>query len=177
MYKLLTLSLICLIGFGCNKNQIQSIEIPDNLELDVDQNGDCDFIVTYSKQTESDPVGNYEAVRANLESKDMNQILKNLDEFPFFLNDTDLIQPEVNSPLYWETTNPSSNIFTPIARIRTDYDRMTWGDEWIIFSQEEKEKYLIGFKLLGDNTIQFGYIEFSVDSQTGEFTLLKSELL
>lgn len=177
MYKLLILFLICLMGLGCNKTQIESIEIPSNLELDLDQNGTSDFVVKYSKQTEGDPVGNYETVRANLESNDMNQILKNLDESPIFLDDTDLIQIEANSPLYWETTNPSANIFTPIARIRTDYDGMTWGDAWKIFSQEKKEKYLIGFKLISDNTIQIGFIEFSINSQTGEFIFLKSELL
>jgi len=177
MHKFLILFLVCLIGFGCTKNQSDLIEIPANLELDIDQDGNPDFIVAYSQQTEADPAGNFEAIRMNLESTDSNQVLKNEDKFPIFLNETGSIQTEVNPPLYWETTNPSSNISTPIARIKTDYDGTTWNDEWSVFDLEQKESYLIGFKLLGDNTSQVGFIEFSVDTQTGEFILLNTEFL
>ncbi|MGB0929945.1 MAG: hypothetical protein ACPGVB_04170 [Chitinophagales bacterium] len=177
MHKFLILFSVCLIGFGCTKNQSELIKIPNNLELDIDQDGNADFIVVYSQQTEGDPIGNYEAIRMNLESTDDNQVLKNEDKFPMFLNEIGSIQTEVNPPLYWEITNPSSNISTPIATIRTDYDETTWGDEWRVFDLEQKESYLIGFKLLGGNTAQVGFIEFSVNTQTGEFILLKTEFL
>lgn len=177
MHKFLILFSVCIIGFGCTKNQSELIKIPANLELDIDQDGNADFIVAYTQQTEGDPIGNYEAIRMNLESTDNNQVLKSEDRFPIFLNETGLVQTEVKLPLYWEITNPSSNISTPIATIRTDYDGTTWNDEWSVFDLEQKESYLIGFKLLGGNTSQVGFIEFSVDTQTGEFILLKIELL
>lgn len=177
MYRLLILFSICLIGLSCSKNKLESIEIPENLEIDIDQDGNSEFLVTYLRRIEGDPAGNYEAVRMNLESVDNVKILKHDEEPPLFLNEIDLIQTEVNSPLYWETTNPSSNISTPLAKIRTDYDGTTWNDEWRILSSEEKETYLIGFKLIRDSMIQLGFIEFSIDSQTGKFILLNTELL
>ncbi len=176
MHKFILLLSICLIGFGCTKNQSELIEIPDNLELDMDQDGTPDFIVAYVQQTEGDPIGNYEAIRMNLESMDNNQVLKSEDRFPIFLSETAAIQREAKLPFYWEVTNPSSRISTPIASIRTDYDGTTWNEEWSVFDLEQKETYLIGFKLSGA-TIQVGFIEFSVDAQTGEFILLKTEFL
>ncbi len=114
----------------------------------------------------------------NLESTDNDQILKHENDKPIFLDDIDLMQTQVNSPLYWEiTTNPSGNSSFPIAMIRTGYDEITWEDTWSIFSLENKETYLIGIKILENNATQLGYIEFSIDAQTGEFILLKRELL
>lgn len=177
MHKSLILFFILFIGLGCHNNRLDRIEIPGNIALDVDQDGTSDFTVTYSKRTEGDPAGNYEAVTAYLESSHMNEVLKNQDDLPLFLNDIDLIQPEVSLPLYWEVTNPSSNFSTPIARLRTDYDGITWNDEWKIFSHEEKRTYMMGFKLLSDNTVQLGHIEFSINAQTGQFILIESVLL
>lgn len=177
MYKLLTLAFVLLICFGCDDDQMGTPDVPENIELDIDQDGNSEFTVTYFKRIEGDPVGNYQVIRMDLESTDNDQILINENEFPIFLDDIDLIQTQVNSPLYWEVTNPSPKVSFPIARIRTDYDETTWNDTWSIFSSEEKESYLIGIKLLGNNTTQLGYIEFSVDSQTGEFILLRTELL
>lgn len=177
MHKFLILFSLCLIGFGCTKNQSELIEILDDIALDLDQDGNSDFIVAYSQQTEGNPVGNYEAIRMNLVSKNSNQVLKSEEELPIFLNEIGSIQTEVAAPLYWEITNPSSNTSTPIATIRTDYDGTTWNEKWSVFSLEKKETYLMGFKLLRDNTTQVGFIEFSVDTQTGGFILLKIELL
>ena len=143
----------------------------------MDQDGIPDFKVVYSQQTSGDPVGNYEEVSMKLESSDIDQILKNEDEFPIFLNNINIIETKVESPLRWEITDPSANISFPIARIRTDYDEITWNDEWRVFSLEEKETYLMGFKLFGNNTPQLGFIEFLIDTQTGKFTLLKTEFL
>ena len=177
MHKLLGLLFTIIICFGCTDDQMTTIDIPTDVELDLDQDGVSDFVVAYTLRTEGDPVGNYQAVRMNLEASDVDQILKNEDQFSIFINETDIIKTEVDSPYFWETTNPSSNISTPIAIIRTDYDEVTWNDEWSVFSLEEKESYLIGFKLLGLNTPQVGFIEFSVDTQTGQFNLLRTAFL
>ena len=178
MYRLLIFAFTILICFGCDEDQPTSIDIPNDVELDLDQDGVSDFLIAYSLRTEGDPVGNYQTVRMNIESLDENQVLKNEDQYHhIFLKETDVIKTEAESPFFWETTNPSSNISTPIARIRTDYDQTSWNDKWIVFSLEEHETYLIGFKLLGDNNSQIGFIEFSVDTQTGQFTLLKTEFL
>lgn len=175
MHKSLVLLAIGLIGFSCNTNQ--SIEIPDNIELDIDKDGHPDFEVSYTLQTEGDPIGNYQAVRMKLESLNADQILKNLDDFPLFLDEIELIQDVVTSPLFWEITDPSPSISFPIAIIRTDYDEKTWNDKWDVFSLIEKDSYLIGIKLLDDNNIQLGFIEFTVDGQTGEFIIINSGLL
>ena len=76
-----------------------------------------------------------------------NGSLSKTDELPIFLNEINLIQTEVTSPLYWEVSNPSTNHSFPIASIRTDYNDINWNDNWTIFSKEEKETYLIGFKI------------------------------
>ena len=178
MYKLLVVVFTLLVCFGCDEEQPTSIDIPNDVELDLDQDGVSDFVIAYSLQTEGAPVGNYQAVRMNIESLDENQVLKNEDQYHrIFLKETDVIKTEAESPFFWEITNPSSNISTPIARIRTDYDETSWNDTWTVFSLEENETYLFGFKLLGDNNSQIGFIEFSVDTQTGQFNLLKTEFL
>ena len=178
MYKFLVFAFTMLVCFGCDEDQPTSIDIPNDVELDLDQDGGTDFLIAYSLRTEGDPVGNYQAVRMNLESLDGDQVLKNEDQYRLiFLKETDVIKTEVESPFFWEITNPSSNISTPLARIRTDYDETSWNDTWTVFSLEENETYLIGFKLLGNNSSQIGFIEFSVDTQTGQFNLLKTEFL
>ena len=177
MHKYLILISIGLINFSCAKDQLELRDPPNNLELDIDQDGNADFVVVYAQRTTGDPAGNYQEIKMTLESTGIDQILKNDDELPIFLNDIDLIQTEVNLPLYWEITNPSSNVSTPIATIRTGYDEITWNDKWTIFSSEEKETYLIGFKLLENNTSKIGFIEFSVSPLTGGFTLLRTEFL
>lgn len=180
MYKLSTLILafIILICLGCNDDQSITIDIPNDVELDLDQDGVSDFVIAYSLQTEGDPEGNYQAVRMHIESLNEDQVLKNEDQYHhIFLTETNVIETEVESPFFWEKTNPSSHITTPIARIRTDYDLKTWNDKWTVFSLEESETYIMGFKLLGGNNSQIGFIEFSVDTQTGQFNLLKTTFL
>ncbi|MDA7502083.1 hypothetical protein N8482_02300 [Chitinophagales bacterium] len=177
MYKLAPLAFALLICFGCGDDQFDSKDIPEDVLLDIDQDGSADFRVAYSIQTSGDPIGNYKRVRMNLESIATEQVLVHDTEQPLFLEDSDLIQTQVNLPLYWETTSPSENVSFPIAMIRTEYDEVTWNDSWSVFSFEEKESYLIGVKLVESSTSRLGFLQFSVDTQTGEFILLKAELL
>lgn len=177
MYKLSILFFLILLCLGCNSNRLDSIDIPNDIELDVNGDGNPDFNIIYLKRTEGDPIGNFEAIRMNLESEGTNQILKSDGEFSLFLNDLNLIQSDVTSPLYWEVTNPSSNRSTLVAKIQTDYDGVSWNNEWTILSKEEQETYFIGLKIFGDNTFQLGFIEFSIDESNGQFNLIQAELL
>ena len=177
MYKLLILSFAVLLCFGCGDGESEIPDIPNNVELDLDEDGIPDFVITYILQTEGDPVGNYKAIRMHIESFDIDQVLKNEDQFPIFLSETGVIAPNVAVPFFWETTNPSSNVKTPIATIRTDYDEVTWNDEWTVFTLDTSETYLIGFKLINGFNAEVGFIEFSVDLQSGRFNLLKTEFL
>jgi hypothetical protein len=121
----LLLMSITVITLGCDKNLADSI--PDNIELDISQDGNADFVVSYLLRTEGDPAGNYQTIIMNLQSTENAQVLKSENAPPVFLEDIDLIETEVDPPLYWEVTNPASNISFPIARIRTDYDEITHG--------------------------------------------------
>jgi len=177
MHRLLFLSSVVLICFSCSSNSGDSVDIPQDMTLDLDQDGSIDFRIVYNRRTEGDPIGNYEAVRMNLVSSDTDQVLKNRNQSVVFLNDVSQIANEVSEPLIWEVTNPSDNISSPLATIRTDYEGVIWNDEWTVFSFEKKETYLVGFKLQNGSTSQIGYIEFSIDLLTGEFVLLETRLL
>jgi len=177
MYRLIILFSLIIIGIGCGAFQSDSVHVPDNMELDLDQDGNTDFTITYLQRTEGDPAGNYQVVRLNLESNGGSQVLKQEETQPIFLAKTEEIQTIVSPPLYWEVTNPASGRTTPLALIRTDYDETTWNDQWTIFSLEEKEFYLMAFKLDDNGTTQLGFFEFSIDLESGEFSLLKTELL
>ncbi|MBT8232470.1 MAG: hypothetical protein HKO66_15300 [Saprospiraceae bacterium] len=63
-----------------------------------------------------------------------------------------------------------------MARIRTEYDSIEWDKNWGIYSLEEKDTYKIGFKLFGSTT-RIGFIEFSIDLESGQFILMKTEFL
>ncbi len=67
MYKLLTLVFLLLICFGCSDDQLPTERIPENVQLDIDQDGNSDFIVAYTQQTEGDPGGNYQSMKMKLE--------------------------------------------------------------------------------------------------------------
>ncbi|MEM1218268.1 MAG: hypothetical protein AAGH79_05130 [Bacteroidota bacterium] len=177
MRLFLTLFAIGLLSVSCSKNRLGAIDIPEAVELDIDQDGTIDFEIVYIRAIEGDPIGNYDAVRMNIESRGNNQVLRKEDSFPIFLEDISVIQIEASSPYFWEVTNPSPGRSTPIARIRTDYDEVTWEDEWQVLSLEEEDSYLIGCKLNQNDGGEIGFIEFSVDRQTGAFLLCKAGLL
>ena len=173
-YTLLILVFLCL---SCTKDQLGEIDIPQNVKLDIDRDGKTDFTIVYQRAIEGDPIGNYDAVKMYIESQGTNQVLKNEDFYSIFLEDRQVIQIEVDLPYYWEVTNPAENNTTPLARIRTDYDSVTWQEEWRVLSLEEKETYLIGCKLNEGNNTKLAFFEFSVDPLTGVFLLCKAELL
>lgn len=178
MHKTLVLLVLCLVSCACTQDQLEFPRTPANVELDIDLDGSPDFFVNYSRRVEGDPIGNYEVIRMSLESRlDDNKILKKESELPVFLNDVDLIATDATLPLYWEETNPATNVITRIASIRTDYDGVSWNEEWRVLSSEQKEAYLIGFKLMREDTSRIGFIEFTVDPQTGDFLLLRTEFL
>ncbi len=117
MYKFLILMAICFLFQSCSKTNTPTI--PNDIELDIDNDGSIDFMVNYVQAPFGDPVGNYDAISMFLVSMDNNEVLKKEDERIVFLHDIQTIQSSVELPLYWELTNPTENISFTIARIRT----------------------------------------------------------
>ncbi len=178
MLRILTLALAILIFYSCDTEQEKAIEIPDNIDLDINNDGIVDYQIVYSQQTEGfpiDPGGLLEVIRGKIVSLNNNQLLKKEGESMLFLDDISLIQDAATSPLFW-SVNEDAPVNT-IVIIREKFDGETWQDEWRIVNDEIKESYFIGFKLIDNNTSALGYLELSIDQQVGEVELLDVDFL
>lgn len=180
MYKLLTFIFVILICYSCGEDQMETKEIPDNFEIDLNQDGSFDFQITYEKLSASVPVdpdpGPVGIIRGKLESLNNNLILKSEEATSIlFLNNIDLVQSEVNSPLFWESNSDGNSRI--IVGINQNIDGETWPDEWKISNEEIKESYFVGFKLLDNNSQNLGFIELSIDNQTGVIEILNIEFI
>lgn len=181
MYKLLILVFTILICFGCDDDQFEAKDIPDDLEIDLNQDGIVDFQIIYQKLSASAPVdpdpGPYELIRGKLVSQNGNQILKKEEAASIlFLNDINLIQTNLNPPLFWEVNaDVNSSIIVGIIQ---NFDRKTWPEEWNIKNDEIKDSYLVGFKLFSNNNVSsLGFIELSIDNQTGQIEILNIKFI
>ena len=175
MNKLLILVFTTLACFGCGDEPIETFDFPENLEIDLNQDGIFDFQIIYQKLSVHAPIdpdpGPYELVRAKLVSLDSNQILKSEEATSIlFLGNINLVKIEVNSPLFWEssTDNNSSIIVAISQNIYED----TWPEEWNINNEEIKDSYLLGFKIVNGTTPKIGVIEISIDTQSGRIEIV-----
>jgi len=170
-------ALVILVFLGCRKNEPEIIQIPKNIELDLNQDDKVDFRIVYSQQAIEypiDPSPSSEVVIGKFVSVEDNQILKREQESILFLNEIEQIVDDPITPYFWGSNGDEFS--SSIMIIGQTSDGKDWKDEWQILNEEVKDSYLIGFKLLEQNSNQLGFIEFSIDKQTGQFEIFNIEL-
>jgi len=175
-------AILCVIPFffGCEKeietstNEPSTIDVPDDFEIDLNQNGIIDLEVIYEQQSVIAPIdpdpGSFEMISAKLLSRNGCQILKNEDEISFlFFNDINKVQDKPKLPLYWEENKDEHQ--SVFATISQEIFSKIWEEEWIIKTEKVKDSYMIGFKLQ-ESSENIGFIELSIDNKTGLIEIL-----
>ena len=167
------------VSFTHRWNKEVAFPFTGGAAIDIDNDGVVDFEITYKNLSVVSPVdpdpGPHELIVGKLISKNNNQTLNNKTvNSLLFLNDTDLIQTTIVAPLIWEeSTDNNSSLLVSISQ---DIFSKTWAEEWRINNAEIKSSYWIGFKL-SDASNSLGYIEVSIDTQTGIVEILNIEFL
>ncbi len=82
----------------------------------------------------------------------------------------------VGVPLLWDEIN-ADNSSNTIVTIRQNFDGESWQSKWRILNEEDKDAYLIRFKIFENNVSRIGYMAIAIDDQTGVVELLNTKFL
>ena len=160
--KTIFITALVLGFFSCQKVKLDELVIPDDMQIDVNQDGEMDFEIYYQQiQTYDIPVSQAETtcfIRP-LYSNNFQMPSQYNSKF-FTVGDTIKISD------FWND-NPFS-----IGSI--EYQRPSWDKEWDPNSVIGDNNVIPVY--LNSTTTQIGWIEYSFDLSNGEFELVNSKL-
>ncbi|MEZ4980332.1 MAG: hypothetical protein R2769_01855 [Saprospiraceae bacterium] len=181
MKKISLILLMALIFFSACKKENDEIpfrskpELPEDIPIDVDNDGEVDFTFDYYENIYPDPVTPYLMV-GSMKTSNGNGILFKNGFSTLFLEDLSEVKINVTDPFSWGESRGSFSV--SLIEIESFKDRSKWPLEWNVLSDTQKSSYLLGVKIKKtDDSEVLGFIEFSVDKHSGEATILKAELL
>lgn len=182
---MLTILAMTMIITGCGKEVDPSEEMelpeieytsdipdtPSSMELDIDEDGNIDFVVEYFLSFIFSPTSTM-GIFCRIEPIGSNLVLHKEDEQNLFLRDLSDIKIEVNSPLFWNDHGWSENIMS----ILNNNDE-EWPNLWNIHCEDDHESYFLGLKLIADNPSQVGWIEIKINRENGAIMIVDKGLL
>lgn len=148
--------------------------IPSNLYIDMDEDGLSDYKISYALQ-ELETKSPRFSINAVLEALDGHDILlKPKNDVPL-LTDESLILPDIESLYFYLTLDQNWNKIRDILLVQIQDGNSVWGPQWTVNTQEIFETYFIGVRL-NEDEYKTGWIELSIDINTGIIQLVNKEL-
>jgi len=157
---------------SCNNNWSETPpEIPDTLTIDVDDDGQVDFVLEYFFgyifATDGD-----EQITGSFHPEGNNLVLHKTDHQNLFLRDVSEISEIVEEPLFWNDKGWSEEIIA----IQNNTEGL-WPPEWELKSEDDHDTYFIGLKFASNNEIKVGWVELEFNVASGEAILVNKAVL
>jgi|GEM_PF-1878207 len=179
IYSILFVFITATFFTSCSKNETTQnvlgasdlIALPDDLELDVNNDGLVDYTIEYN-YTDIEPfpntnIGNF-GIFGMINPNDQNQVLTKKQEGNLFLRDVNDISEFVNEPLVWSKVGFSK----VILELYTDQNGK-WYSNWGVNSDKTYDSYFLGLKFYNSiGAMELGWVEFEVNVRTGEVGIL-----
>jgi len=175
--KILSISILA-ICISCSNNSEEiplpmgeMPDIPNNIEIDIDDDGSIDFEVKYSEVliestvTDGGIVGRFNPIGEN-------EILINREEKSLFLRDLSMIENVASAPLSWESKSYRSTIVSISNNIQGG-----WPSKWDVESKTEQESYFLGLKIKINNETQLAWCEFEINARDGNVLIVNKGIL
>lgn len=149
---------------------IQDIPVPDNIAIDMDEDGIDDYHIYYFRaiifsQTSS------EGIICKFETLEENEILGKEEEPYLFISDPEVISENIDSPFEWKKASGHIATFEK-------HHESGWPSNWKIVSADTtKSSYFIGVKFKSSNLTKIGWIEMEIDSESGAVNIIEKVIL
>ena len=166
--KVLSISVIILNFLTCQKEGSRVLEVPEDYEIDVDNDGESDFKVRYGMYTwdgfdaaGSGWIGSVESL-----NKEENYLYQ-YSNSGLSLSIGDKIKQTPEEPYRWATVQYFVTIDDQESR------GTSWPDHWQVKCNKETSCEYIGFKMLNTNgEKEIGWLKVQIDENNGTLTIL-----
>lgn len=166
----ITLALMFLLA--CKSTLPNNEEIPDlpaNIFIDLDEDGKDDFLI-YSAKVIYGSWHADEGISSSFKPLGTNEVLVHYQQPHLFLQDIRMLNHELPSDYQW------IKISGEIAGL-TKKSGDPWPTTWAVPGDESQDSYIIGVRLNESDPSRVGWIELSIDQQSGKVSVLNKEIL
>jgi hypothetical protein len=172
-YLIALLGSLLLFFTGCSKNESSTDlpSIPDSFEIDIDEDGIADYKLQFDQPTIDGP-DNPAGLVGRILRYGENEILQNSEERNLFLRNLENIQINVVQPLKWESTFSSTTILSITTNAMGE-----WPSQWDVNSDMEQSSYFLGLKMISDNSVQLAWLEFVINKNDGNVSIINKGIL
>jgi len=158
--------------FGCPEGSSgdRMITIPENDELDINNDSIKDFTVQYVIYTWDGAGISGDGISGEVVPSGENEILFHYNFGNLVYQPGDTIYADIEPPYSW---------YNYPAFIVSTY--MTygcpWPDEWKILSQGEYDFYYLAFKLYYNDSCLMGWMKLTADKESGEVKIIENNYI
>lgn len=145
---------------------IENPEIPETLEIDIDDDGEIDFAISYTLFLIFSPDTD-KGIMANFAPLGENEVLASQDGKGLFLRDLDRIEEGVADPLFWSTSVYGHTIVSINNDVAGE-----WPEVWALSTDDLHASYFMGLKLIDAGLSRLAWVELEIDTSSGAVSVL-----